>query len=139
MKTTLYYLPPFSNFISPHPWSFCCFASLAECVFMPDLMWYLLNYNYYGCKPIEPWYLSPGSTWLCVSCNKALNLLKICHKWHGFCLHSDLITHTYKTQGHTGTNRMTLIHKYILTPPFTCTQKRPALRWMINLLIQNFT
>ena len=38
--------------------------------------------------------------------------------------------------GHTGTNRMTHIYKYILTPPVLCTQQLPVLHWMNNLLIQ---
>ena len=38
--------------------------------------------------------------------------------------------------GHTGTNRLTHIYKYILTPPPLCTQQLPVLHWMNNLLIQ---
>ena len=41
--------------------------------------------------------------------------------------------------GHTGTNRLTHMYKYILTAPVTCTQQLPTLHWMNNLLIQKNT
>ena len=52
-----------------------------------------------------------------------------------------LIWYYTRRQAHTvhaGTNRMTQIYKYILTPPLTCIQHLSVLHWINNLLIQKF-
>ena len=75
-----------------------------------------------------------------ILCNKASNLLTVWHGWHGFA--GTLIwyhRHRQKHTRHTGTNRLTHIYKYILTPSVICTQQLPVLHWMKTLLIQKFT
>ena len=59
--------------------SFCSLISLAECVIMPHLTYYLLNDNM-DLNSVEPWYLSTSSSLLCVLFIKASNLLKIWHE-----------------------------------------------------------
>ena len=103
----LRFCPPLS--LSPPMCSFC-FVSLAECVITPNLMCYFAWW-YYGPKLIKPWYLGTSSTLLCVFCNKASNLLKVWHGWHGFCLYFNLLSHIQiNIPWHTGTNRLTYTH-----------------------------
>ena len=61
------------------------------------------------------WCLITSSTLLCVLWNKASNLLKVLHWWHGFCYYSDLISNTQTNThtGHAGTNRLTNTYEYI--------------------------
>ena len=98
---------------------------------------------YYGSKLLEPWNLNSSSTLLCILRNKTSNLLKVWHRWHGFCYYSELIsyTHTEKHTEDTHQNkyRLTHTHKYILTPSVMCTKQLPVLHWMKTLLIQKFT
>ena len=103
----------FSDFVHPSlspPMCSFCFVSLAECVITPNLMCYFAWW-YYGPKLIKPWYLGTSSTLLCVFCNKASNLLKVWHGWHGFCLYFNLLSHIQiNIPWHTGTNRLTYTH-----------------------------
>ena len=43
--------------------------------------------------------------------------------------------HTNKHTAQTGANRLTHLHKYMLTTPAMCSQQQSVLQWMNNLLI----
>ena len=123
------------------PRSLCCLVSLAQCVIKPHLMCYV--WWYYGPKLVEPWNPNASSTLLCVLCNKASNLLKVWHRWHGFCWYSELIWHThtdkYTEDTHQNKFRLRHTHKYILKQSVMCTKQLPKLHRMKKFLIQKFT
>ena len=64
---------------------------------------------------------------------------RICLMWQDFCYYSDLISHIETTSYRTNWDQKTDTHKYILTPPVTCTQQLPVLHWIDKLLMQKFT
>ena len=49
------------------------------------------------------------------------------------------ITQIETTSYRTNWDQKTDTHKYILTPPVTCTQQLPVLHWIDKLLMQKFT